>query len=99
MISNDYEAENAAAFIWLFATKERLHLLQRMLMGEASVGDLAVAAGLRQNVTSGNLARMHLLGVVRRRRQDRHVYYRIDHFMRDTVNGLIDAAYEHATKP
>jgi len=55
----------------------RIRLLDRLRDGEATVGDLAVAIGASQQNVSKHLSMLADAGVVARRKDGNHVYYRI----------------------
>ncbi|HEX6135501.1 MAG TPA: metalloregulator ArsR/SmtB family transcription factor [Longimicrobiales bacterium] len=55
----------------------RLRILHALRSGEKSVSDLMQAAQLSQANTSKHLQRLHGLGLVERRRDGLHVFYRL----------------------
>jgi DNA-binding transcriptional ArsR family regulator len=55
----------------------RIRLLDRLRDGEAAVGDLADAVGASQQNVSKHLSMLADAGVVARRKDGNHVYYRI----------------------
>jgi len=55
----------------------RLQLLSALMDGEASVGALAEATGLKQANVSRHLATLHRLKFVERRKQGLYTFYRI----------------------
>ena len=55
----------------------RIHLLDELRGGEATVNDLADAVGASQQNASKHLAVLADAGIVGRRKEGTHVYYRI----------------------
>jgi DNA-binding transcriptional ArsR family regulator len=55
----------------------RIKLLDRLREGEASVNELAAALGASQQNVSKHLTLLAEAGIVGRRKQGTHVYYRI----------------------
>jgi len=55
----------------------RIRLLDRLRTGEASVNELAEALGASQQNVSKHLAVLHDVGILGRRKDRNHVYYRI----------------------
>lgn len=55
----------------------RLSLLQQLMKGESSVGELVEATGLGQANVSKHLSQLHAAGFVDRRKDGLFVYYRL----------------------
>jgi DNA-binding transcriptional ArsR family regulator len=55
----------------------RLAILEALRDGELSAGDVARAADLTPSNASRHLACLHACGLIERREQWRHVYYRL----------------------
>ena len=75
------------------ANPERLRLLECLRGGEACVSGLAEHLGQAVTTTSNRLQTLARAGLVVKRREDRHQYYRLadEHVVR-----LLDLALEHA---
>jgi DNA-binding transcriptional ArsR family regulator len=56
----------------------RLRIISALAEREFCVGDLAEALGMEQSAVSHQLGDMRDMGLVRSRKQGRHVYYRLD---------------------
>lgn len=70
-------AAAAARLFRLLSDPTRLRLLLLLGDREVSVGDLAAAAGLSQQLVTHHLAMLRRGGVVERRRQGKHNLHRI----------------------
>ena len=55
----------------------RIKLLDQLRDGEATVGELTEASGASQQNVSKHLAQLAEVGIVARRKEGNHVYYRI----------------------
>ncbi len=64
-----------AARFGALAEPSRLRILEALRDGERSVGRLVADAGLGQANVSRHLQQLTALGLVRRRKSGRHVYY------------------------
>lgn len=69
------DLDAAAEFLKAVAHPGRLFILDLLLQGERSVGQLEVALGLRQAAVSQQLARLRAFGLVRSRRQGKTILY------------------------
>lgn len=83
----------AARMFSAVAHPERLRLLECLRQGEACVSGLAEHLGEAITTTSNRLQTLARAGLVLKRREDRHQYYRLadEHVVR-----LLDLALEHA---
>ncbi len=75
------ESEQARALAGIFkalSDPTRLRIISALAEREFSVGDLAEALGMEQSAVSHQLGDMRDMGLVRSRREGRHVYYRLD---------------------
>ncbi len=70
-------AHSAVQLLKMLASEQRLKLLCRLFESEASVGDLALHAGLAQSAASQHLAKMRGEGLVDTRREAQTIYYRL----------------------
>lgn len=66
-----------AKFFRGLADPSRLALLEALLDGEKTVGELVAATGLSQSNASGHLACLRDCGLVESRQEWRHIYYRL----------------------
>ena len=67
----------AAACLRTLAHPVRLRMVQMLLKGRYTVGELAAGAGVAENVASEHLRLMKLCGFFSSQRQGRRVYYRV----------------------
>jgi DNA-binding transcriptional ArsR family regulator len=67
----------AAECLRALAQPERLRMVQLLLDGQYTVGELAADCGIPQNVASENLRFMQHCGFLTSQRDGRRVYYRI----------------------
>ncbi len=65
----------AAALMTMLASEARLQILCRLLDGERSVGDLALACGVSQSTMSQQLKKLKEAGLVEGRRAGQTIYY------------------------
>jgi ArsR family transcriptional regulator len=87
--------ETAAAMFRALGEPERLRLLARLAVGEACVSELAEAEGEKIGTVSARLKTLHAVRLVRRRREAKHVFYKVaDHH----VLKLVESAIEHAAE-
>ena len=70
-------AQAATDLLKALANRHRLLLLCQLVEGERSVGDLALALGLRDSTVSQHLALLRRDGLVMPRRDGQTVYYAI----------------------
>lgn len=82
--------EDAAAMFRALADPERLRLLIRIAEGEVCVSELAEADQEKLPTTSARLQTLHAVRLVTRRREAKHVYYRLAdehvlHLVRDAI--------------
>ncbi|GAB1817637.1 ArsR/SmtB family transcription factor [Herbidospora sp. RD11066] len=68
----------AAALFGLLAAPARLHIIWVLAQGECDVSSLAERVGGALPAVSQHLAKLKLAGLVRSRREGRHVVYLID---------------------
>lgn len=84
------KAAQAAGFLKMLASEQRLLLLCILLEGEASVGALALRSGAAQPNVSQHLAKLRGMGLVATRREGTTVYYRLAD---PTVEPIVAALY------
>jgi len=82
-----------AAMFKAVGSPDRLRLLECLRGGEACVTGLAEHLGVNVTTTSNRLQLLAREGLVTRRREDRHQYYRLAD---GHVEELLDVALEHA---
>ncbi|PJK08290.1 transcriptional regulator [Lysobacteraceae bacterium NML95-0200] len=70
-------ADAALALLKVLANHDRLMLLCQLSQGEATVGALEVALGIRQPTLSQQLAVLRNEGLVSTRREGKHIHYAI----------------------
>ncbi len=85
--------ERAAAFLKAMADEGRLQVLALLARGEACVSEVAEVLAMDISTISHRLRVLRSEGLVRRRREGRHVYY---HLEDEHVRHLLEAAIEHA---
>ena len=67
----------AAACLKTIAHPHRLRMIEMLLEGERTVGDLAAACDVPSHVASGHLGKMKDRGLLTSERRGREVYYAI----------------------
>jgi ArsR family transcriptional regulator, lead/cadmium/zinc/bismuth-responsive transcriptional repressor len=73
----------------------RLRLLTRLSSGDACVTELADVEGEKLTTISARLKTLHDVGLIKRRREAKHIYYSLS----DTqVLRLVESAMEHAAE-
>ena len=91
-ISSD-EADSLASLFRLLGDPTRTRMLYALVeAGELCVGDLAEVVDADESAVSHALRLLRTAGVVRNRRDGRHVYYRLDDVH---VRLLLDVSREH----
>ncbi len=70
-------ADQASEFLKALANRHRLMILCQLIDGERSVGDLAVALGIRDSTASQHLALLRKDGLVNARRDGQTIWYSI----------------------
>jgi DNA-binding transcriptional ArsR family regulator len=69
--------ERATEFLKTLAHPHRLRILQLLIRGRYTVGDLAVACGIPSNMASEHLRHMQWCGLLTRQKDGRKNYYQI----------------------
>lgn len=92
LVSDD-AFERAASLFRVAGDVARLRLLDRLSEGEWCVTELAEAAGVGLSTVSQQLRLLRAERIVSRRRDGKHVYYRLADAH---VRALIESALEHA---
>jgi len=77
-VVGDRLAEGLAETFQALADPTRVRLISLLVAGELCVGDLAAMLGISVSAISHQLALLHRLRIVRRRREGRNVYYALD---------------------
>ena len=90
---SDEAFERAASLFRVAGDVARLRLLDRLSEGEWCVTELAEAAGVGLSTVSQQLRLLRAERIVSRRRDGKHVYYRLADAH---VRALIESALEHA---
>lgn len=90
------KAGEAAAFLKLLASEQRLLLLCLLLEGEASVGALAERSGATQPNVSQHLAKLRAMGLVQTRRDGTTIHYSLAD---PTVEPIVAALYRRFCAP
>ncbi|MBT8495789.1 MAG: metalloregulator ArsR/SmtB family transcription factor [Deltaproteobacteria bacterium] len=73
----------------------RLRLLERLMGREVCVSELAASSGELMSTISQRLRLLRTEGLVRRRRDGRHMYYSLtDHHVVDLVKTVLEHAAE-----
>jgi ArsR family transcriptional regulator, lead/cadmium/zinc/bismuth-responsive transcriptional repressor len=85
-------ANRMAAIFRALADPTRVRLVAELAKGEACVGDLADAIELSQSAVSHQLGDMRAQGLVRSRRDGRHIFYALDD---EHVQDLFSLALTH----
>lgn len=70
-------AEKAAEFLRTLANSNRLIILNRLMRGEACVGDLEKSLSISQSALSQHLTRMKSEGILSKRRESQQIFYSI----------------------
>ena len=68
---------HAAECLKTLAHPHRLRMVQMLLGGEYTVGELAEACGIASHVASGHLIKMKDRGLLKSERRSREVYYEV----------------------
>lgn len=90
---SDALLRRAATMLKAASSPERLRLLECLREGEACVSGLAEHLGEAVTTTSNRLQLLAREGLVARRREERHQYYRLAD---EHVTKLLDVVLEHA---
>ena len=77
MVASSEAMELKAKLFQGFADQSRLTILESLVDQERTVGDVVRVTGLTQSNISNHLSCLRECGLVTRRRQGRHMYYRL----------------------
>lgn len=92
-LDDDPTYQRASDLFGAFADPNRLKILDALRTGhEICVSDLMTITGMSQSAVSHALKLLRLRRLVDRRREGRHVFYRLDD---DHVSKLVEFALEH----
>jgi len=69
--------QRAAEIIRLLGHPGRLKIVEVLEDGEATVGEIQDAVGLKQAIVSQHLSKMRSAGILAARRDGQHVHYRV----------------------
>lgn len=87
--------EHAVTLFRTVGEPARLRLLERLSFGEFCVSELAAATGDQLSTLSERLRVLRAAGLVRRRRQGRHIYYSLaDRHVLELIRSALDHASE-----
>src|SRR3984893_8083227 len=87
--------DHASAMFRALGEPSRLRLLARLTMGEICVSELAKLEDEKLTTISARLKTLHAAGLIKRRRQAKHIYYALS----DThVLRLVQNALEHSSE-
>ena len=87
--------EHAATLFRTVGEPARLRLLEQLSWGEYCVSELAAGAGDQLSTISERLRVLRAAGLVRRRRQGRHIYYSLaDRHVVELIRSALDHASE-----
>jgi DNA-binding transcriptional ArsR family regulator len=84
--------EHAAECLRTLAHPHRLRMVEMLLAGERTVGELAEACGIQSHVASEHLGKMKDRGLLVCRRDGRRIYYRVQNAC---LGGIIDCVRCH----
>ena len=85
-------AEHVAEVLRAVANPSRLQIVELLVPGEMSVGNIVRAVGEKQAITSQQLNMMKAKGVLGSRRDGSKVYYHIEN---KNVIKLLNCIYDH----
>jgi ArsR family transcriptional regulator, lead/cadmium/zinc/bismuth-responsive transcriptional repressor len=89
------QLDDASAMFRALGEPSRLRLLARLTTGEICVSELAELEDEKLTTISARLKTLHAAGLIKRRRQAKHIYYALS----DThVLRLVQNALEHASE-
>lgn len=87
------ELAQAAECLRVLAHPKRLQLVQVLLRGRYTVGELAETCGLRSHVASEHLRLMQRCALLESARNGRRTYYRVSEPHVEALMGCIEARY------
>ena len=87
--------DDASAMFRALGEPSRLRLLTRLSTGEICVSELVELEGEKLSTISARLKTLHAAGLVKRRREAKHIYYALSD---SHVLGLVENALEHASE-
>ena len=82
--------EQAANCLRTLAHPVRLRLVEHLLHGRYTVGELADICKVRQNVASEHLRLMEHCGLLKRERDGRNIYYSVGHSCLGTLMDCVE---------
>jgi DNA-binding transcriptional ArsR family regulator len=74
---NETELHHAVQGLRAITHELRLAILCHLTEGPLSVGEIIDKTGAAQSNISQHLAKMHMLGLIKRERQGKQIYYRL----------------------
>jgi DNA-binding transcriptional ArsR family regulator len=94
-LQHSRQFDDASAMFRALGEASRLRLLTRLSSGKICVTELADLEGEKLTTISARLKTLHAAGLVKRRRESKHIYYALS----DThVLRLVQNALEHASE-
>ncbi len=97
--SDPYVVERAASILRAMGDTARLRLLERLSVQELCVSEIAAASDEGLSTISQRLKTLRSEGLVSRRRQGKHIYYRLaDEHVAELLNAVLAHAAEDAPR-
>lgn len=84
--------EELADLFGAFSDPSRLRIISNLLDGELNVNSIADAVGLTDSATSHHLRNLRQLGLVRKHKEGRQVFYSLDD---DHIKKLYQFGFDH----
>ena len=84
--------EELAALFGAFSDPSRLRIISNLMNGELNVNSIAEAVGLTESATSHHLRNLRQLGLVRKHKEGRQVFYSLDD---EHIKGLYQFGFDH----
>lgn len=92
---SDEVVERAAQFMRAAGDPSRLRILEHLVAGSACVSELAQHFSVAASTISQQLKTLHSAGLLRRRREGKHVYYSLaDAHVAELISNSLEHAQE-----
>ena len=85
--------DQAAECLKTLAHPTRLRMVQLLLSGRYTVGELSEACGIASNLASEHLRRMERCGFFRREREGKHIYYIVSEPHLDSIMACVEGRF------
>jgi len=85
--------EQAAGCLRTLAHPVRLRMVELLLAGRYTVGELAEACGIQPHMASEHLRLMELCGLLSKRREGRKIYYQSAHRCLEEIINCVRARF------